>query len=794
MIVINFLFITIYNMSKEISINLETNGRLFPSWLLLNFKSYQLPEILRQEGEDPCNEKVIKELTVYQKFLGQYLNYRSPFKDVLIFHGLGSGKTVSAINIYNVLYNYTPKWNVFLLIKASLKDDPWMKDLNDWIGEQEKENKMNNIKFIHYDSPFADRDFLEIVKKSDSSRESIFIIDEAHNFIRNVYNNISSKKGKRAQVIYDYIQQEKKDNYKTRIVLLTATPAVNTPYEFALIFNLMRPGSFPTSEAIFNQIYISSTNFQSLNENKKNQFQRRIMGLVSYYIGATPDKFAKKTTHYKELVMNSYMQEVYDYLEEIEEKKEKMRRKMSRGKIGDDMSTYASYTRQACNFVFPNINNNINGEKRPRPGQFKLTDKEGIILDEGKVKDKVEKIKKSSEQAIRYIKMTREYINATINYFKDIHRKDKELGHTINKDVDNFINKYNASFTKMIESKDKKSALFDALYIHGPKMLNIIFNILKSPGSALVYSNYVEMEGLQIFKIYLSFFGFISIMDDKEFNPTNLSDKTSKTGYRYMEFHGGIDKALREQNKKLFNSKENKNGDVIKIIMISPAGAEGINLRNCRQVHILEPYWNEVRIEQVIGRAIRQCHHSELPMDERTVDVFRYKMIRKNGKETSDEMMENISRRKNNLLISFIEAIKEAAIDCELFKAHNMMGSIYNCFKFNEDSLFEKVVGPAYNPDVEVDSMMDNGLNSLDSIKKRIKVRKIKVVKKLDDNNYSEAIYAWFYEDSGVVYDYKLDYPIGQVGKDEMGNYMKLDKDIYIIDKLINIPIFKLYE
>jgi superfamily II DNA or RNA helicase len=806
---------------KSASLNMEINGRLFPSWLLLNFKNYEIPEILRKEGDDPCNEKLVNELTVYQKFLGQFLNYRSPFKDVLVYHGLGSGKTVSAINIYNVLYNYTPKWNVFLLIKASLENDPWLKDLNDWIGSQDRDAKMANIKFIHYDSPYADRDFLEIVKKSDSSRESIFIFDEAHNFIRNVYNNISSKKGKRAQVIYDYIQQEKKDNNRTRVILLSGTPAVNNPFEFALIFNLLRPDTFPSSEAIFNQLYISSTNFESLNENKKNQFQRRIMGLVSYYIGSTPDKFARKTTHYKELSMGPYQLEVYNYLEEIEDQKEKMRKKFSRGKLGgDDMSTYASYTRQACNFVFPNISGTINGEKRPRPGMFRIEDKDAVLVDEGKKVDKIKSMKKSSESIAMYIKKCNEFINATINYFKDLHREDKEAGHTLQTDVNNFFDKYEGSFTNMIKSSEKKSKLFEALYNHGPKMLNIIFNILKSPGSALVYSNYVEMEGLQVFKIYLAFFGFISIDEDKEFDISNTGKKTSKSGLRFMEFHGGINKDLREKNKKLFNIKENKIGDVIKIIMISPAGAEGINLNNCRQVHILEPYWNEVRIEQVIGRAVRQCHHKELPMNERTVDVFRYKMVRdveeikklmnKDKKismeeekkkklmpiktETSDEMMENISRRKNNLLISFIEAIKEAAIDCELFKAHNMMGSKYSCFKFNEESLFDKNIGPAYNKDIEIDAKMDNGLNALDSIKKRIKVRKIKVVKKIDDNNYSEEITAWFYEQSGVVYDNQLDYPIGQVGKDNSGNYLKLDKDVYIMDKVINIPLFRLYE
>lgn len=781
-------------MSKEQNINLEINGRLFPSWVLLNFKSYELPEIFRKEGEDPCNEQIKKEVTTYQAFLGQFLNYRSPFRDVLVYHGLGSGKTVSAIHIYNTLYNYTPKWNVFLLIKASLKDDPWMKDLNDWIETNDKDNRMKNLKFIHYDSPFADRDFLEIVKKSDSSRESLYIVDESHNFIRNVYSNISSKKGKRAQVIYDYIQQEKRDNNKTRIILLSATPVVNKPFEFALIFNLLRPDIFPTSEAIFNQIYISSTNYESLNENKKNQFQRRIMGLVSYYIGATPDKYARKTVHYKNLTMDKYQQEVYDHFEKIEEEKEKIRRKMSRGKVGgDDMSTYASYTRQACNFVFPNIDSKVNGEKRPRPGQFRISDKEATTIDEGKSKDKIEKVKMSSEMVIEYIKTIRSFVNSTIEYFKEKLRKDKENNYTLKNDTDDFFNKY-SSFSEMIESKDKRSSLFTAMYSCSPKMLSIIYNILRSPGSVLVYSNYVEMEGLQMFKVYLDFFGFVSIDSvGTEIDVDKMKQDTNKNGFRYCEFHGGISRELRERNKKIFNTKDNKLGEIIKIIMISPAGAEGINLNNCRQVHVMEPYWNEGRIEQVIGRAIRQCQHRDLPMSERTVDVFRYKMIRSNGKETSDEMMENISRRKNNLLISFIEAIKEVAIDCELFKSHNMMGSKYNCFKFNEDSLFDKNVGPAYNPDIETDSKMDNGMNSIESIKVKIKVRKIKIVNQIDEKTYSETINAWLYEQSGVVYNIDTNYAIGKLARDESGIFKKLDKDTYIVDRTINIPIFKLY-
>ena len=170
---------------------------------------------------------------------------------------------------------------------------------------------------------------------------------------------------------------------------MSATPAVNNPFEFSLIFNLLRPGSFPTSEAIFEQLYISTTNYQSLNENTKNMFQRRILGLVSYYLGATPDKFPQKTVHYKNVLMGSYQEEVYNHFEAIEEEREKLNKKMSRGKVGDQPSTYNAYTRQAGNFIFPHINDNINGEGRPRPGKFRIKEDDANLIDEGKEVDRI---------------------------------------------------------------------------------------------------------------------------------------------------------------------------------------------------------------------------------------------------------------------------------------------------------------------------------------------------------------------------------------------------------------------
>ena len=56
-------------MNNKKDIILNKNGRIFPNWVMENFKKYTLPEIIRKEGEDPCNEQLANELTTYQKFI-----------------------------------------------------------------------------------------------------------------------------------------------------------------------------------------------------------------------------------------------------------------------------------------------------------------------------------------------------------------------------------------------------------------------------------------------------------------------------------------------------------------------------------------------------------------------------------------------------------------------------------------------------------------------------------------------------------------------------------------------------
>ena len=152
-------------------------------------------------------------------------------------------------------------------------------------------------------------------------------------------------------------------------------------------------------------------------------------------------------------------------------------------------------------------------------------------------------------------------------------------------------------------------------------------------------------------------------------------------------------------------SANNMYGEIVKVLMITASGAEGINLRNVRYVHITEPYWHPVRVEQAIGRARRICSHKDLPLALQTVEAFLYLMVFSEKQLTSDESIElrlndksridrttpittdqslhEIATIKEDINRQILTAVKEAAIDCSL---HTRKGGKekLKCFSFGK--------------------------------------------------------------------------------------------------------------
>ena len=110
---------------------------------------------------------------------------------------------------------------------------------------------------------------------------------------------------------------------------------------------------------------------------------------------------------------------------------------------------------------------------------------------------------------------------------------------------------------------------------------------------------------------------------------------------------------IKEEIREVFNRKNNLYGEKLKNYFRIPSVKEGVSLKAVKYVHILEPYWNNSRIEQVIGRASRFCSHVDLPKDERIVKINIYIAIHENNKNTIDQYIKKMSDNKNKIIKSF---------------------------------------------------------------------------------------------------------------------------------------------
>jgi hypothetical protein len=62
---------------------------------------------------------------------------------------------------------------------------------------------------------------------------------------------------------------------------------------------------------------------------------------------------------------------------------------------------------------------------------------------------------------------------------------------------------------------------------------------------------------------------------------------------------GQVSNEDRDAIQAVFNRPENSHGALIKALLVSKTGAEGLDLKWVRETHALEPYWDRARLDQV---------------------------------------------------------------------------------------------------------------------------------------------------------------------------------------------------
>jgi hypothetical protein len=330
-------------------------------------------------------------------------------------------------------------------------------------------------------------------------------------------------------------------------------------------------------------------------------------------------------------------------------------------------------------------------------------------------------------------------------------------------DILNFMNNLKRNAPQFL-SMESRSDELPPLAIYSPKYVEIINNIRSDEhlGLHLLYSQFRNMEGLAIFSMALDTNGFKQfklvknrsgvlevsrdvLESDKLIYAMYTGEETSDERELIRKIYNGdwneIPQNIREQLQT--KSINNNMGEIIKLLMITSAGAEGINLRNTRYVHIVEPYWHPVRVEQVIGRARRICSHNGLPIELQTVEVFVYvsvfteeqlrlddaKEINRNDTsmvapfraESSDEKLLNTSNIKEAVSENILKSVKETSIDCATYSSMNENKEGLKCLAFNSAKIDEF----SYVPDYE-DQQQDTDI-PLGQIRRTTEFKKLKL-------------------------------------------------------------------
>ena len=452
--------------------------------------------------------------------------------------------------------------------------------------------------------------------------------------------------------------------------------------------------ALPTDKVVFNKLFIDDSGGSgggggSGREDKvisiKNEdlFKRRILGIISYYKTTGSDLFPRMLPAIsRNLFMTDHQIKKYLEVRLIEIRMDD-RKKLFKGKGGgDDIgSVYRAFSRMVCNFAFPDEINRI------FPNDVRVL------------------MKKELKEM------------ANVDSSGDAEAMDGDAAKKLNKDVvAAYSEQLDAAMNKLV--KQDYLAIEKLRDVYSPKFAQMYEDLVASPGSVLVYSQFRMIEGLGIFKEVLNRQGFAEInivnsesfgymIDDMDIFDEQYDNKRYvifnsdrvKTKILMNIFNGNrkaLPKVIQEQLAHINLEKEQMYGKIVKAMMITQSGAEGISLKNVRRVLITEYFWNSVRIDQVVGRAVRTGSHKSLPVADQNVQVFTYLMnftkkqlndnptLRSKDKEiTTDKHIYNIAKGKEGLVNSFLQMLKAASLDCVIQADVNRpLANGYKCYNW----------------------------------------------------------------------------------------------------------------
>ena len=618
-------------------------------------------------------------LSPHQAFIKNFLHPTTPYNGILLYHGMGSGKTCSAIGIaeqfrkYN-LYDNTFK-KIFVVASPNVQDNfklqlfdeeklikkngIWrldgclggalLNDLRDYdVQNMKKEDIVNKINksikssylFVGYEKLANIVEKIVLAASSMDEQEknryissklerlfenSLIIIDEAHNIRLTGGGDKEKKTAKMLETMTSYVKRNK-------ILLLTGTPMYNDSREIIFLLNLLRRND-GLSKISMKRTFDKDGNLLIDDDGVgtgESELINKAVGYVSYVRGENPYNFPFKV-------------------------------------FPHDYNSKSSIK----NFTYPSTQHN--GETIKSPINFldlyvnELRDfqKSGYESFKMRVAAKYPSITKRNNSGYKELRESLYSLNICYpNPGKDgeyLTGKQGLASVVMKKDNNKF------------EYINNKIRFFDINTIgdYSRKIETILETVQQSDGIILIYSQYLD-SGLIPIALALEELGMNRIeRENNLFSPGSIKNKSiggKNIGQaKYAMITGDI-KYSPNNNKELakINHQSNISGNKCKVVLISQAGSEGIDFKNLRQVHVLEPWFNLNRVEQIIGRAIRYCSHQNLPIKNRNCQIFLHASYIDENQECADMYIYRKCEEKAKKIGKVQRILKSISIDCLL--------------------------------------------------------------------------------------------------------------------------------
>ena len=595
-----------------------------------NIKSVVQTPKSQQDFEEIASQMSNSELqlSTYQTSIRNFLSNDTPYNGLLLFHGLGTGKTCSAITVAEEHRKFLKQSGLYMMdgtkrrekriyilggpnIKSNFKkqlfDPSHLVELN---GEWKCKSCVGNalLREVNPTNLHLTKD--ELVQRiQDILRRYYKYMGyiEFANMVREIKKrsrNAIAKEFEHCMIVIDEVHNIKSDDADdkfnasdsidiitkmttVKLLFLSATPMFNEPSEIVWIINMLNQNDkrpmIVEKDFFKDGIFIDS---------QKDNFIHSIRGYVSFVKGENPYSFPFR--------------------------------------------------------IYPNLFDD-RGLTLPTLGFDDTTI--------GQLKTRVYPVQLSDYQATQYMNKIKNLASGDIRNFTSNTTLLASLNIAYPNEV-NELSHYMRKQDKMYEYYPERIKCFDPKHIqkYSAKIHAICTNVEESTGIILIYSRLLS-EGVYPMALALESMGYENV-------DGNLLSKRSSTK-RYCLITGESNSSNNAANIKRVKSPENIHGEDIKVVIITAAASEGVDFNNIRQIHIMDPWWHLNRNEQIIGRGIRLFSHKLLPFEQRNTQIFLYVSLI-GDKETFDHYLYRYAEEKASKIGKVSRLLKENAMDCAM--------------------------------------------------------------------------------------------------------------------------------